>query len=88
MDEHKIAGMQDTAFTTKDGQTMEGKTIYTEKSFPPGRGMGYQTDRFFLSSAKLAALDFKPTVGQTIEVYYNRFGKVQTIRLVDTIDVG
>lgn len=88
MDEQKIVGMQDTAFKTKDGQMMEGKTVYTEQSFPPGRGAGYRTDKFFLSAAKLEALDFKPTVGQTIEVYYNRFGKVQTIRLVDVIDIG
>lgn len=87
MDERKIVGTQNTAFTTKDGQMMEGTTVHTEKSIPPGRGMGFQTDHFFLSTAKLAALDFKPTVGQTIEVFYNRFGKVQTIRLVDDIVV-
>ena len=88
MDEHKIVGTQDTAFKTKDGQMMEGKTVYTEQSIPPGRGAGYRTDKFFLSAAKLAALDFQPSVGDTVQVLYNRWGRVQTIRLVDVIDIG
>lgn len=88
MDEQKIVGMQDTAFKTKEGQVMEGATVHTEQSFPPGRGTGCRTDHFFLSTAKLAALDFKPSVGDTVQVLYNRWGRVQTIRLVDVIDIG
>ena len=38
-----------------------------------------------MSAAKLAALDFVPAVNQTVEIYYNRFGKVATLRLVDDI---
>ena len=48
----------------------------------PKRGQGETTDHFFLTTAKLATLDFVPAPGQMVEVFYNRYGKVATLKLV------
>lgn len=88
----RIIGIINTKFKTKDtGTTIEGKTIHTTEPISPERGKGEETDHFFLSAAKLAALDFDPAPGQTVDVLYNRYGKVATMKLVDddiVIDVG
>lgn len=78
-------GQETTNFVTKDGKEINGSTFYTAETISSQRGEGEKGDRFFLSAAKLAALDFVPAVNQTVEIYYNRFGKVATLRLVDDI---
>lgn len=85
MEERKIIGIEDTSFTGKDGSPVNGQTIHTTEPMNPKRGQGERTDHFFLSSAKLADVNFTPAVGQTVEVLYNRYGKVSTLKLVDDI---
>jgi hypothetical protein len=49
------------------------------------------TDHFFLSKNKLRDLSFTPAVGQEVDVLFNRYGKVQTLRLLsdtEAIDFG
>lgn len=86
----KIVGVKNTKFKSKDtGDTIEGKTLYTTETIDPERGTGEETDHFFLSKAKLADLDFTPAPGQTVNVLYNRYGRVATVKLVDdVIDIG
>lgn len=79
----KIIGIAKTEFTAKDGTQIRGLTIHTTEPMDPKKGQGEVTDHFFLSAAKLAALDFTPAVGQEVDVLYNRFGKVSTLRLVE-----
>lgn len=79
----KIVGIADTNFTPKDSdKPIEGKTLYTTETMDPRRGQGETTDHFFLTTAKLATLDFVPAPGQMVEVFYNRYGKVATLKLV------
>lgn len=79
----KIVGTMSTSFEGKDGTRIEGMTIHTLEAIDPKRGTGEAADHFFISKAKLATLDFKPSVGQEIQTLYNKFGRVQTIKLVD-----
>lgn len=80
----KIIGIANLYFTPKDSETpVEGSTIYITNPIPAQRGTGSSAEHFFLSKAKLAALDFTPAVGMEVEVLYNRFGKVGTLRLLD-----
>lgn len=89
MEYSKLIGIKPKSFTTPEGKTIEGADAYLTRGINPERGQGEEAERIFLSKAKLAALDFKPTPGQTVEVFYNRYGKVETMRLVDdTVDVG
>lgn len=90
MDKCTIIGVQHTAFDTKDGTHIEGSEVYITSPLDPKRGgQGQSSEKFFLSSAKLASLDFTPAPNQKVEIYYNRFGKVNTLRLLDDdIDFG
>lgn len=79
----RIVGVVNTSFETKDKTKIEGATIHTLEAIDPKRGTGEAGDRFFLSRAKLATLDFKPSVGQEIQTLYNKYGRITTLRLLD-----
>ena len=78
----KIMGLEQKSFTTKEGDTIEGTSIYITDKIPPQRGEGCTGDLIFLSKNKLNDLSFVPAVGMDIEVLYNKYGKVSTIRLI------
>lgn len=79
----KIIGIANTSFTPKDNNTpIEGATYHTIEPIEPKNGVGFKGDKFFLTRAKLSALDFTPAVGQEVEVLYNKFGKVAMLRLL------
>lgn len=80
-----IVGLSRTSFTGQDGTPVEGKTFFVTEPIDPKRGEGVSAERFFLSRAKLAALDFSPEVGQVVDVLYNRFGRVTSLSLVDPV---
>lgn len=82
----KIIGVKNTSFTGSDGTQVEGMTFYATEAIDAKRGHGERAERFFLSKAKLAALDFTPAVGQETEVLYNRYGKIAALKLVDPDD--
>lgn len=81
----KIVGIANSSFMPKDGgRKVEGKTVYITDPIDQKKGEGISTDRFFLSAAKLQSLPFQPAVGMEVEVLYNKWGKVATLRLLDT----
>ena len=82
----KLIGCEHKNFTTQKGDTIEGVSIYITDKIPPQRGEGCTADRIFLSKNKLADLPFVPAVGMEIEVLYNKYGKVSTIRLISDAD--
>lgn len=87
----RIIGIVNTKFTAQDGTVIEGKTVHTAEPISPERGIGEAGDHFFMSTTKLATLGFDPAPGQTVQVFYNRFGKVAVMKLVDDdieIDIG
>lgn len=92
MEHRKIVGVEDMSFVGKDGTPISGTTVHTTERLAPSKGKGDRADHFFLSTAKLSELGFTPTPGQTVEVFYNRFGKVATLKLVaddsDIVDIG
>lgn len=80
---NKIIGIETVAFTGKDGTEVRGKRLHLAEPIAADRGVGEAADRLFLSAAKLAALEFAPTVGQHIEVLYDKNGRVKAINVVD-----
>lgn len=78
----RIIGVIHTNFTAQDGTLIEGDTVHITEPISAERGIGESGDRFFLSRAKLSSLDFVPAPGQTVEVFYNKFGKVASLKLV------
>lgn len=85
----KIIGIAQNSFTPKDSDTkIEGVTIHITDPIPPGKGKGVSTERFFLLDKKMEQLPFTPVVDMEIEVLYNRWGKVETLRLLNTPSIG
>ena len=77
-----IIGIAKTQFTGADGNIVSGLTVYTTEPLDTSKGSkGCKGDKFFLSQNKLKSLDFEPDIGQSINVLYNKYGKVQTITL-------
>ena len=76
-----IIGVNTISFQGKDGNLVEGTNLYTTAPLDPAKGgSGCSAEKFFLSQARLAELDFTPKVGDEVEVLFNRFGKVATVR--------
>lgn len=83
---YKVVGTINTAFTAKDGKDVVGMTVHVTEPIDSKRGHGVETDHFFLSENKLRDLDFTPAVGQSIEAYYNKYGKIGTLKLISPAD--
>lgn len=79
----KIIGLQHMDFDTKEGTHIDGTTLFVTNPIDPRRGTGDEAEKIFISSAKLKELSFSPSVGDNIEVLYNRYGKVRTLNLID-----
>ena len=83
----KIVGIVHSSFTPKDSTTLvEGTTFYITDPLSPKRGVGLVTDRFFMSKDKVQTLSFVPDVGMEVELLYNRYGKVGSLRLLSDSD--
>ncbi len=76
----KVVGYRKSAFTTKDGTHISGYNIFTEEPIKDN-GCGVQTDKFYLSDAKIESfgLDLDSLVGEEVVISYNRWGKVAAI---------
>ncbi|MEE0558436.1 MAG: hypothetical protein UC361_03275 [Bulleidia sp.] len=78
----RCVGYRRSQFTTKDGKEISGYNIFTEQTITEN-GKGMQTDKFYLSDAKIRSfgLDLDNLVGEEIIISYNRWGKVAEVIL-------
>ena len=73
---YEVVGFERTQFQAKDnGQTISGWTFHVE--FEHKNTTGYRTDHFFLSDGKC---DYKPELGDKINIYFNRYGKIESVQ--------
>lgn len=82
-DNTEIVGGVDVNFTTDDGKIVTGKSVYYTEPLDPTRGEGSFAGKLFFSTAKLAALNYSPAVGQVVHFLYDRAGKVKSVAVVD-----
>lgn len=80
MDEVKIVGIRSTEFTGNDGKKVSGTSLYFEMSNPHVTGV--ETGKLFIGEALAKKLTYCPGVGDLVQIFYNRFGKVADIRRV------
>lgn len=73
----QIVGLKNTEFTTKDGLLIQGQSVYF--TFKDNNTIGVQTDKCFLPSRK--ALYPEPILPAEAEIYYNKYGKVDSVVL-------
>ena len=77
----KVIGFSDRSFTSKDtGAVIDGMNIFV--TFENSRTTGSACDRIFVSRYRLDQCGYNPSVGDDIELQYNRYGKISGIRLI------
>ena len=77
----KMIGYRRADFTTTDKIEITGYNVYIATEIDPRSGAGVSVERMYLSDAKIARenLDLEKLLGRKIKVYYNRFGKIDSI---------
>ena len=77
----KVIGFAERNFTSKDtGAFIEGMYIFV--TFENSRTTGLASDRLYVSCNRLEQFGYSPSVGDDIEIQYNRYGKISGIRLI------
>ena len=80
----KLIGYERNDFTVKNsGEVITGYNIYMSRSITQERGKGQAVERFYMTDAKLNSngFDLGGALGKDVNVYYNRWGKVERICL-------
>lgn len=82
MEQVIIIGIQSVNFKDeKDGKTIVGTSFfYTQEK---DNVQGLSAGKMFVSIEKSARLHYTPQVGDTVRVFYNRFGKPEDFELID-----
>lgn len=78
----EVIGIVRSNFTLKDtGTEITGCNLYLARPIDPKLGHGVAVDRVYMTDAKLEAngINLETIVGQTVTVYYNRYGKVASM---------
>lgn len=73
----KVIGIRPSSFEGNDGKPVNGVNIYVTEKLE--KGDGYSAERFFVLLDKLSEWGYSPSVGDLIDVQYNRYGKVGKI---------
>lgn len=81
----KIIGYRKNDFKTKEGLEVTGYSVYIATEIDPRRGAGVSVERQYLSDAKLAkeGINLADLLDREVKVYYNRYGRVDSIVPVD-----
>lgn len=81
----KIIGYRKNDFKTNEGVEVTGYSVYIATEVDPRRGAGVFVERQYLSDAKLAkeGIDLAELMDREVKVYYNRYGRVDSIVPVD-----
>ena len=72
---HTLLGLKKVSFTAADGKVVDGTTLYVAYDADGVKGMA--ADKLFVSSSKMPKKEL--VVGSDIDIYFNRFGKVDSI---------
>ena len=78
-----VVGKKPLNFTTEDGKTIDGTHIFV--TYEETGVEGVVAEKLFVSSTKF---DTKYVcVGDSLEIYFNRYGKVDKVTVADDIDI-
>lgn len=78
----RVFGYKKADFTTDQGVEITGYNIYIGTDINPKYGEGFSVERAYLTDAKIAKdnIDLAALVNTDVHVYYNRYGKVDSIQ--------
>ena len=74
----RVVGKENKTFNFDDGKSVSGLYLYLTEQHPQVEGL--RTERIFISNEKLNGLS--PGLGDEVNVFYNRFGKVQHLEVI------
>lgn len=83
---YEVLGYKKVEFE-KNGNFISGFRIYLSIPFADGKGVGLSAENIFLSSKKLNEMGYSPNLGDKLDLYYNRYGKVELVKLVPDGDM-
>lgn len=77
----KVLGYEQAKFSFQDGRIVTGMYLYLSETDATRlkNVTGMKTERVFLSTEKLERCSFSPKVGEDVSIYYNRYGKVDSV---------
>lgn len=78
----KVVGIRNVDFTAQDGNKISGMSIYCSYEITKN-GEGYAVEKIFLSDRKMNDCGYVPSVGDEVNITYNRFGKVDRVEPFD-----
>lgn len=78
MEIYTIIGYRDMDFKSRDGNLISGRKYYY--TYDVDGVVGVSCDSFFVTREVMQNLAYVPDVNDTVEVYFNRYGKVSQIR--------
>lgn len=78
---YTVLGKRPLSFTANDGKTITGVSLFVGTQFNDSDiaagATGLLCDKFFVSTDKLPKAEI--VVGKDVEIYFNRYGKVDKI---------
>ena len=83
---YTVIGVERVSFTPAGAvDNITGVAMYLARDITAEKGTGTRVERHFFSTAKLVRLGLDPDtlIGQTVQPYYNRFGKIEQLEVVD-----
>ncbi len=77
----RIVGYRRADFAGEDGKNVTGNNIYIATEINPSYGVGVSVERSYLTDRKCEreGIDLAALIGQEVKVYYNRYGKIDSI---------
>lgn len=76
----KIIGIKKVNFTPRDGGVpVVGTQLFLTRPFAADVGEGDEAKKVFLSADKLSGMTYKPKLYDEVTVFYNEYGKVESI---------
>lgn len=82
MDTYRIVGARRYSFNSNDGRMIEGYTVYCLVQPSSSKNViGYYADKFTLSVSNFERFNVESLVASkaTVELYYNKYGRVSNI---------
>lgn len=78
----EVIGFKESTFTAPDGGVYPGYKVYCRyDGTPENKITGDGVDSFFITKKKAGL--WSPALGQEIELRYNRYGKIDSVEVVD-----
>jgi len=74
----KVIGFTRNSFVGRDGNNINGINLYVSHPIV-NNGEGVSVENIYLSDAKLSRCGYSPKIGDEVQVYFNRYGKVEMI---------